>query len=55
METLPIKLFMMHKEFYLADWADLHVLFIIDRHFCLRSFYIVVLASKIVSVRMPRS
>lgn len=55
MEPLPIKLVMMLKDFYLANWADLHVFFVIDRHFCLRGFYIVVLASKIVSVRMPQS
>lgn len=42
MEPLPIKLVMMLKDFYLANWADLHVFFVIDRHFCLRCFYIVV-------------
>lgn len=51
MESLSIKLITTHREFYLANWADLRVSFVTDRHFCLRCFCIVVLASKIVSVR----
>lgn len=28
MGPLPFKVVTMHKEFYLANWADLHVLFV---------------------------